>query len=105
MTDQNKMPDAVHISLWKLSEDTALLSIQDESKTDAVKYHHDRVLQAACAERDALRALCEGMAGALKKANIALSHPNDGWKDNVENDALPFVSLALTAYEKHKAGE
>ena len=110
MTDQNKMPDAVHISLWKLSEDTALLSIQDESKTDAVKYHHDRVLQAACAERDALRALCEGMAADMNKAKrmiggFTYDAQNPAQKEVSVNQAWHVLDDAVSQYEKHKAGE
>lgn len=42
-----------------------------------------------------LIAAAPDLLAALEVAHHALSHPTDGWKDEVENKALPIVSAAI----------
>lgn len=51
------------------------------------------------AEIRTLKADIERKDAALRTAHRALSHPRDGWFDNVCNEALPVVSAALAKKE------
>lgn len=65
----------------------------------------------ACAERDALRALCEGMARAITASIEGASFAEDGECYSAVHKfdcsflvRVTALKKALTAYEKHKAG-
>lgn len=60
------------------------------------RYVHTDLYTAACAEREALRALCEGMAGALENAKHRLE--GAGMLGGMTDP----VAYQLAAYEKHK---
>lgn len=90
MTNQ-KMPDEAT---------EALAHLYDNTSDYNGALQHKRTIEAALSERDALRALCEGMAVACKDF---VDKCDRGEARSVRSYAK--FKQALTAYEKHKAGE
>lgn len=90
MTNQKPelMPDKINVCV-----DT--MQIKDFENKYTTSYTRTDLYTAACAERDALRELCEGMIKIIE--------------DAIENgNAIEMRSILKshrTAYEKHKAGE
>lgn len=99
MTDQNKMPD--EISLFRCECEGDIKWSEDSSDALAT-YVNEDIYTAVCAERGALRALCEWMAIRLRECtNVLAAQPTTCVKSMVIGDSRK----ALAAYEKHKAGE
>lgn len=92
-----KMPD--EISLFRCEGDIKW----SEDSTDALTtYVNKDLYTAVCAERDALRALCEGMAGKLRMIGEGKPENPCGDPWAFYNDLVVLAREALTDYEKHK---
>lgn len=102
------MPDEVFVGKTKIDRDAYLLSFKSKHE-QATSYTRTDLYTAACAERDALRALCEGMAESIKivrqiiseASNTGFNYRCGDWPDRLyQSQANTYKSLA--AYEKHK---
>lgn len=115
MTDQ-KMPDEIYASRMTVG---TLYGTWSSLYKEGDSYTRTDLYTAALAERDALRALCEGMAGAIADTKAEFQRLKDAvmeredmgfigkMKDAVYLDAVMAVvetksEQALAAYEKHK---
>lgn len=109
MTD-HKMPDEIWIDSEDGNDDCVYTS---QWRKECVKYVRNDLYTAVVAERDALLALCERMAGALEKTQKELLVTKDDAFCEHEVgicscgywDAVECAKQSLAAYEKHKGGE
>lgn len=108
MTD-HKMPDVIFAREESHGHAGTWCDVSD----GCTSYTRTDIYDAVVAERDALRELCEGMAGTLKYARKELEKHADykGIKDedgallNIKNDEwkeCEHIDEALAAFEKHK---
>lgn len=105
----NKMPDDIVVGVFNQKR-----YWQDKDPlneiSDATSYTRTDLYTAVCAERDALRALCEGMAEKLRlidglDGEINLSNYTDtdvSYLNGQFVQAILTAAEALTSYENHK---
>lgn len=95
-------PELMPDEIWTIhegyaySDDGKCFYTGNQINPDDVSYTRTDLYTAACAERDALLALCEGMAGALEGAKHRLE--GAGMLGGMTDP----VAYQLAAYEKHK---
>lgn len=100
-------PELMPDEIWTIhegyaySDDGTCFYTGNKINPDDVSYTRTDLYTAACAERDALRELCEGMAGALS-----------AFLEECQFGGMPPTGKSITAaedaiieYLKHKAGE
>ncbi|HRI77391.1 MAG TPA: hypothetical protein PLX33_10440 [Alphaproteobacteria bacterium] len=104
-TTPELMPD--EISLFRCPCEGDIKWSEDSSDSLAT-YVNEDLYTAACAERDALRELCEGMAKEIQELKF---HSEIVCQDG--EPEYPFLGVglfedlwqSLAAYEKHNGGE
>lgn len=109
MTNQ-KMPD--EISLFRCESEGDIKWSEDSSDALAT-YVKENLYTAACAERDALRALCEGMAKKIDQVldwlgdemfddDVREKRHNDTTQEERAENISDMLRDMLAAYENHK---
>lgn len=100
------MPDEVFVCFGGTVQDIPVyVTVIDKGETRRPEiyssYTRTDLYTSACAERDALRELCEGMAGAL---SVFLEECQFGGMPPT-GKSITAAEDAIIEYRKHKAGE